>query len=188
MEKLNIKKASLLLSLKADIDSIAGSSGHKCSSCEFLLREQDVEVFDNLESLEKSLSIDTKMAVVYVAGYATRKHAAPSEDEMLGVTTFYPQKYGGYVDEFDRVQLNIPTDTAVQWSIFCTIMFESVKDSVCRHSLTKIFDKISSHYQFGMDTRHSQILANVNLNRFCRDSTPRSTKEARQKVIKLGKE
>ena len=185
IEKVNIEKTSLLLALQTDIDSLQTSAGHKCSSCEFKLREQDVDIFDSLDILEDFLPIDNKMAMVHIAGYVTRKDPAPTEEEMLDVTTFYHQKYGGYVDDYDRGQLNIPTDKAVQWSLFCEIIFESVKNHVCQSSLTDIFDQVSKHYQFGMTTRHSRILANIMLNRFCRESTPRSGKETKQKVIKL---
>ena len=123
--------------------------------------------------------------MVHIAGYVTRKDPAPTEEEMLDVTTFYHQKYGGYVDDYDRGQLNIPTDKAAQWSLFCEIIFESVKNYVCQSSLTAIFDQVSKHYLFDMTTRHSRILANIMLNRYCRESTPRSGKETKQKVIKL---
>ena len=39
IEKLNIRKTSLLLSLQTDMDSIDTSVGHQCSSCNFVLRE-----------------------------------------------------------------------------------------------------------------------------------------------------
>ena len=123
MEKLNISKT-----LNADVDTFNTSAGH-CASCPYKLEEDAVELFDNLEKLENYV------VLVHIAGYVTRKDPV-LQDELLHTTTFYHQRFGGYVDELDRGQLNIPSDSAVQWSIFCLIMFEAVKDTICRVSLT----------------------------------------------------
>ena len=64
--------------------------------------------------------------------------------ELLDATTFYHQKFGGYTDDLDRGQLNILCDSAVQWSIFCFIMFEVVKTAVCRTSLTDILTVLAT--------------------------------------------
>ena len=42
------------------------------------------------------------MALVYIAGYVTRKDKELSEIDMMEVTTFYYKKYGSYTDELDR--------------------------------------------------------------------------------------
>ena len=62
LEKLNINKTSLLLSLNTDIDNLGTNSGHHCSSCSYKREEDGIETFDNLEKLEGSMTIDTKMA------------------------------------------------------------------------------------------------------------------------------
>ena len=82
------------------------------------------------------MSVDNKMALDHIAGYVTRKDPAPTEDDMLDVTTFYFQKFGGYVDDYDQGHLNFPTDMAAQWSIFCEIMFHSMKNNAYQSSLT----------------------------------------------------
>ena len=184
LEKLNINKTSLLLSLNTDIDNLGTNSGHHCSSCSYKLEEDGIETFDNLEKLEGSMTIDTKMALVH-SGYVTRNDPVLLKDELLDTTTFYHQKFGGYTDDLDRGQLNIPCDSAVQWSIFCFIMFEVVKTAVCRTSLTDIFNSISDHYKFGMKNHHSRILSNIFLKNYCRESTPRNSKETSLKVLKL---
>ena len=53
-------------------------------------------MFDNLVELENSLTISTKTALVYIAGYVTRKDEELSEKDLLDVTTFYFEKYGSY--------------------------------------------------------------------------------------------
>ena len=87
IEKVDIEKTSLLLALKTDIDSLETSAGHKSTSCEFKLQEQDVDKFDGLDILEEFVSIDTKMVMVHIAGCVTRTDPAPTEEEMLDVTT-----------------------------------------------------------------------------------------------------
>ena len=185
LEKVNMKKTSLLLSLNADVNTLDTPSGHQCSSCHYNLDEDGIEIFDNLETLENSLAIDTKMGLVHIAGYVTRNDPDTSEEELFDVTTFYYEKSGGYTEQLDRGQLNIPTDCAVQWSLFSFIIFQCVKDSVCRSSLSKIFSRISEHYKFGMTSHHSRILSNIFLKKHCLESTPRNTKETSLKVLKL---
>ena len=167
------------------MEDLPDEIGHKCIQCEFTLDEEGSEVFDNLIELEKSLTLDTKMALLYIAGYVTRKDTEVSESGMLDVTTFYSQKYGSYTNELDRGQLNIPDDCASQWTFFSYIVFLIIKEKVCRKSLMQVLMMISDHYNFGMLSVHARILSNVLLNNYCSDSTPRSSKEAGQKVLKL---
>ena len=186
LEKLNMKKTSLLLSLNADVDTLDVLPGHQCSSCNsFNLNEEAIEIFDNLEELEKSLTIETKMGLVHIAGYVTRKDLDMSDEDLFDITTFYYDKFGGFTDELDRGHLNVPTDAAVQWSFFAYILFQCVKDFICRSSLSKIFLKISEHYKFGMKSHHCRILSNVFIKNFCLESTPRNSKETSLKVLKL---
>ena len=185
MEKSDINRARLLASLNVDIDDPELSAGHKCEQCNYKMTEEQLEIFDTLETLEESMKKETKMALVHIAGYVTRRDPAPSEDELLDVTTFYYKKFGGYTSSLDRGNLNVPTDKAVQWCIFCTILFNSVKNSVCRSSLMKMFSLISEHYEFGMKEHHCRILSNILIKNFCRESTPKGTKETKLKVLKL---
>ena len=76
--------------------------------CSYTLDEGS-EVFDDLVESESSLTTETKMALVYIAGDVTRKDRDLSEANMMEVTTFYYKTYGSYNDELDRGQLNIPT-------------------------------------------------------------------------------
>ena len=45
--------------------------------------------------------------------------------------------------------------------------------------------EISEHYQFEMKISHGNVLANIFLNNLCKAVTPRDSKEANLKVIKL---
>ena len=98
LEKVNMKKTSLLLSLNADVNTLDTPSGHQCSSCHYNLAEDGIEIFHNLETLENSLAIDTKMGLVHIAGYVTHNDPDISEEELFDVTTFYYDKSGGYTE------------------------------------------------------------------------------------------
>lgn len=185
LEKLHIKQSSLLISLHIDVNEFNVESGHQCSSCTYLLCEEGAEVFDNLTDLESSIPLETKMSLVYIAGYITRKDADLSENEMLEQTTFYHQKYGKFTNELDRGGLNIPSDCCCQWTFFCFILFNTVKTKVCRKSLCNIFMAVSEFYSFNMLKKHGQILSNIFLKNYCIESTPRSDKEPAVKVLKL---
>ena len=125
------------------------------------------------------------MGLVHIAGYVTRKDLDMSDEELFGVTTFYYEKFGGYTNQLDRGHLNVPVDTTVQWSFFSYILFRCVKDFVCRSSLSKIFAKISEHYNFGMKGHHCRILSNICIKNYCLESTPKTSKETSLKVLKL---
>nr|XP_047133002.1 uncharacterized protein LOC105847471 isoform X2 [Hydra vulgaris] len=70
IEKFNISKTSLLLSY--NINESTPDAGHSCQFCGFLLDESSAEVFDNLPTLEKSITVQSKMSLVYIAGYVSR--------------------------------------------------------------------------------------------------------------------
>ena len=184
LEKLNIQKAKLLLSL-TEMEDLPNDTGHKCDMCGAGVTEEIAEIIDNLPKLEESLSIDIKQSLVHIAGYATRKDAEPSDLEMLDRTTFYASKYGDFTDKLDRGLLNIPHDKACQWTFFCFILFNSVKDKVCRKSMAAFCSLISDHYNFDMTAVHARIISNVFLKNHCRESTPRNSQEPKQKVLKL---
>ena len=88
LEKLHIKQSSLLMSLNIDVDEFNVESGHQCSSCSYLLCEEGAEVFDNLAELELSIPDETKMSLVYIAGYVTRNDPELSEKPATGTYNF----------------------------------------------------------------------------------------------------
>ena len=187
VEKCNIDRARLLLLLKADEDYEAMSEGHSCGACQFEIEshERACETVDNIAQLEASVSEETIKALVYIAGYVTRDDPELDDDSSLCVTTYYYERFGGYFKELDKGGLNIPTDTACQWTIFTYILFSVVKDSVCRTSLCKLALALSDTFKFHMELRHARILSNVLLNNHCLASTPRSSKEPALKRIKM---
>ena len=105
------------------------------------------EVFDALEVLEDKIPLETKMSLCHIAGYVTR-HDDQDEMELLNVTTFYYQKYGNYTKDLDRGGLKVPTDSSCQWTFFSYILFNAVKDKVCRKSLCNSFVLISDVFLF----------------------------------------
>ena len=183
IEKLHIKQTSLLLSLNIDIDSFDVTSGHECASCTYVLCEEGSEIFDNLETLESSLSDATKMTPLYIAGYVVRINY--DEEKLLEHTAFYYEKFGKYIKSLDRGGLKIPSDTTCQWVLFSFILFHTVKEKVCRKSLSRIFMLVSEFYFFDMAQKHCNTLANIYLNNYCASMTPRSGKEPAMKILKL---
>ena len=122
----------------------------------------DEEAAEILNSLpEMAIPDETKMSVVYIAGYLTRKDKELSEEQLLELTTFYQQKFGSITDSLDRGGLNIPSDCACQWTFFSYIMFNIVKDKVCRKSLCNLLIVVSEFYSFTVEKHHGHILANI---------------------------
>lgn len=188
LEKLDIQKTKLLLKLNADVDNLDVNHGHECEKCEFLLDNTSSKTFDHLNELEDRIPKETKISLVHMAGYVTRHDKELDEIESLETTTFYFDKYGSFTKSLDRGGLKIPTDSACQWTFFCFIMFNLVKDQVCRKSLTDLFIQISEVHDFGMKEHHGKILSNIFFKNYCLQETPISSKEPKQKVLKLSLE
>ena len=58
-----------------------------------LINKESSSIINHLPDLELSLSLSTKLALFYIAGYVTRKDNI-SEEELFKDTTFYYQMYG----------------------------------------------------------------------------------------------
>ena len=185
MEKLDINKTKLLLRLNVDVSNLDVNPGHVCDKCVYQLDDEATAVFDNLPALEDKISRETKMSLVHIAGYVTRKDEEKSEENLLGMTTFYFQEYGDYTKSLDRGGLNYPDDSACQWTFFCFPLFNTVKDKVCRKSLSSLFMLVSEQHSFGMQRHHAHILSNIFFKNYCTASTPRSSREGKQKILKL---
>lgn len=79
----------LLLSTNVKIYSSNTKSGHFYFNCNFLLDKISAEIYEGLPELESSVPKETKMALVYIAGYITSNDSASSEEKVLNETTFY---------------------------------------------------------------------------------------------------
>ena len=125
------------------------------------------------------------MVLVYIAGYITRNDSGSSEEKLLNETTFYHQIYEQYLDAMDRGGFNIPTNDTCQWSIFCFILFNAVKEKVFRKSFCKLRMMVSEYYDFDTEKRHGTMLSNILLKNLAKVTSPRLGKEAALKILKL---
>ena len=125
------------------------------------------------------------MVLVYIAGYITRNDSGSSEEKLLNETTFYHQIYEQYLDAMDRGGFNIPTNDTCQWSIFCFILFNAVKEKVFRKSFCKLCMMVSEYYDFDTEKRHRTMLSNILLKNLAKVTSPRLGKEAALKILKL---
>ena len=125
------------------------------------------------------------MVLVYIEGYITRNDSGSSEEKLLNETTFYHQIYEQYLDAMDRGGFNIPTNDTCQWSIFCFILFNAVKEKVFRKSFCKLCMMVSEYYDFDTEKRHGTMLSNILLKNLAKVTSPRLGKEAALKILKL---
>ena len=153
---------------------------HRCDDCDFSLNQEASEIFDQLPTLESSVSEEVKINLIYIAGYVTKNVNFTDED-----THEYYDKYGIFTELLNRGGLKAPGDSICQWCIFCFIVYDKIKTCVCRKSLMGVFQDISYHYSFSVHRCHCRILANILINAFCKKINPWSCREAKQKVIKL---
>ena len=93
LEKLNISKAKLLLKLNRETvnDLYQIESGHYCDKCAFKLTEQVCDVMDFLLEMQSSISEDSMMDLVYIAGFLIAKNKEQINEDG---SHFYYEKYG----------------------------------------------------------------------------------------------
>ena len=181
-EKLRLSQAKLHLKQNCELNISNESVKHMCNDCDYVLNAEASDAFDNLSDLETSVPDETKSNLVHIAGYVTRKSSNESEIED---TYHYFEKYGEYSASLDRGGLNTPGDVVCQWTIFGLIIFDSIKYSVCRTSLTRTLLHISDAHGFDIQQAHCFTLANIFLNNLCKASNPLLRKEVKQKLVKL---
>lgn len=182
-EKLSICNAKLALRHSIDVSSLEVPPGHACDMCSYRMMSSELNVFEKLPVLEKDLvSFDEMQAVVYIAGYISRKDEKCDDDTFL-----YYEKFGSYTQNLSRGKLNIPNDDKCQWCVFCYILFlvTTIQSNVCQKSLSGIFLYVSDFYHFNMKASHCNVLANILLSKLCKAVTPTSHKEPAQKLLKL---
>ena len=178
VEKFHIKKASLFLRLlEVATDT---SPGHSCEKRSYGLDEAGCSVADNLPELKDNLSDEVRMSLVYISGYVSKSSGLEDED-----TSFYFQMHGSYLKNLDRGGLKAPSDNCCQWTIFCYIIFNFVKDVTCRKSLSNIFHLVSEKYDFKMTYSHCRTLSKIFFKNYCSLCSPLSNKEHSLKRIKL---
>ena len=151
-EKLRIKQAKLQISLHCDLQISAETVKHQCSNCEYVLDAYASTVFDSLPDLENSVSEEMKVNLAYISGYVTRKLNEEGKD--YDDTYCYYEKYGRYLASLDRSGLNVPQDSTCQWAIFCCIIFDVIKTSLYRRSLTSVFQQVSDAYNLHRVNSH----------------------------------
>ena len=182
LEKLNIQKTKLLLRHDVNVSELNVEAGHHCDKCNYLMSTEAINVFDNVEALEKSLNIDVKEALIYIAGYITRK------DKSGSGTFFYFDKFGMYQKEIDRGKLAVPCDAVVQWVFFSYILFNEINSSVCKKSLTNALMALNEVYSLNISKEYGMTMSNILLNNYAHLYSPVSSKERKQKLLKLSKD
>ena len=110
------------------------------------MRNNAIDVFDNLPKLEMSLPIDVKETLVYIAGYVIHKDV-PVED-----TLHYFNKFGNFTEEMSRGGLAVPYDSICQFVFFSYILFHEMKHDVCRTSLCNALMVTSNVYSLNVKT------------------------------------
>ena len=111
-----------------------GQKGHHCKLCNKSSDEKDSCIIDNLNELEESILTETFYALVYIAGYI-KKNEKPADE----YTTFYFENFGRSIDALNTGGLTIPTDSIVQWKIFCFIFLCQLYSPMCRNFYIRYF-------------------------------------------------
>ena len=77
----------------------------------------------------------------------------------------------------DKGGLKVQNDRCCQWTVFRYMMFETLKDSTCRKSLSKIFHLVSETYDFRMTEKPVRRLCNIFFKNICLVHITRVKKE-----------
>lgn len=76
-------------------------------------------------------------------------------------------------------------DSLVQWVSLCFIYFVQLDNVACRNYLIDKFLLISEKYHFDSTRKHCITLSNIIIKNLVLLKTPRSSREASLKVLKL---
>ena len=99
LEKISINKAKLCLQVGAEFNEIY--EGHKCDLCvNEVMTEKDAKLLENLQDLERKISIDVMASLLYISGYIQRKCGYFSHQDIR--TYNYYNKYGAFLDSLNR--------------------------------------------------------------------------------------
>ena len=187
-EKTSIEHGKLALQLEIDIDTEAG---HQCSSCDRLLSEKEADIFSDLcdsikvVEMEKKLDKMQKEKLFYIAGFIQKNDVI--EFDGCASSEYY-EIYGGYFNGANRGSLTIPADHSVQWVFNCYMLFLNLsKENICRKSLSDYFIKLADNYEMQVKNSHVRRLSNTLLHYYCKEETPRSSKEVGQKSLKFNR-
>ena len=115
LEKNEINESKVFLKLNLQLlNDVAQTlpSGHSCAKCSFLLPDNLCDLVTNLPALENSLCEETKMVLVYVAGYVVRHHDVGDNTHLIFA------QFGSYLRDLNRGELQIPGDSTCQWAFF----------------------------------------------------------------------
>ena len=134
---------------------------------------------DCLSDMQASISKDSMMGLVYIAGYVTAKDKSDCDTED---SHFYYYKYGSVTEYLNRGGLHVPGDSVCQWVIYSYVMFHEVANHCCRKSLCKVLQTISDLYELNIKNTYLLRLSNIFFNNYCSLYSPKSTKEPRQKI------
>ena len=183
MEKLNISKAKLLkLNSETVNDLYQIESGHYCDKCSFKLTKQMRDIMDFLPEMQSSISKDSMMGLVYIAGFLIAKDKEQiNEDD----SHFYYEKYGSFTVDLNCGSLHISGDSVCKWVIYSYVMFHEIAHHCCRKSLCNVLLIIAELYDLSISDCYPPRLANILFNNHCCLYSPKSTQEPRQKVLKL---
>ena len=180
---MHIQQTILSTQLKFDISNGSAGDEHECELCKRILTNEECEIFDNLEALEKSVESDVAAAILYIAGYLQKQACQICDND----TMYYYDKFGKYLDQLNRGAVVLPQDHLVQWCIYCFVLFTQIGEWVCRTFLINLFTSISEKWHFNISLKNSRILSNIFLKNYLLFCSPRSSKEASLKLLKLNK-
>ena len=158
------------MTLKLEI-AVDGINGHTCDICCRDTPTDEKELLDNLHDLESSINQLTLITIVYIAGYVQK-----SEIKIYDDTTNYYQKYGDYLNSLNRGGLQIPTDTLVQWSLFCFLFFQGATGPLCRTFCVTQFQFIAAKYGLKITKKQCRVYSNILLKNHAPITTPSSNR------------
>ena len=101
-----------------------------------------------------------------------------SEIKIYDNTTNYYHKNGDYLNSLKRDGLQIPTDTLVQWSLFCFLFFQGATGPLCRTFVTQ-FQFIAAKYELKITKKKCRVYSNILLKNHVLITTPSSNRESK---------
>ena len=182
----SLDRAKLLLSLTDDIDEL--NDQHSCSLCDIPLTDAELILLDDMteSNLFQKISLDEKMAMIYLAGYIAFKESAYAAD-LQGDISELPKDVTEYFKSLNHGKLSCPSLELCEFLLIAFCFFANTKQHMCRVRLMSVLKHFPNmfHLDFNMPESALKRVCNIIMKRFAENETENAITEPLRKVAKL---
>ena len=179
----------MLISL-SDIEGVNDS--HHCSLCDIPLTDAEIllldDLADNPQLLLQRVTLDDKMALVYIGGYVAFKEIKYAAAVSLqGEVDHLPKDVTAYFRSLDRGNLCCPSLELLDFLILAHCFFVHTKQHMCRVRLASVLGRFTNVFHIDLDLTKSALkrVCNIFMKTFAANLSENDCMAPQRKIAKL---